>query len=174
MLLIELHNPDIQSLIYKDNPPELFHLSKDSNLKKLSPRIPRDVKNKDNPFEDNTIPRISFSESIDGCILGLQLKESQFEKGIYRLYVYQPIIHDNTHLVSNNTINHYGLVFDSHITKEWWGLNSVHVKKLGIIEIYEKPFKTIEFKPLRIGDKKFLKPNGKLDTYQYNYKWIKQ
>jgi hypothetical protein len=174
MLLIELHNPNIQSLIYKDIPPELYHLSKDANLKKLSPRIPKDVMNNENPFEENTIPRISFSESINGCILGLQLKESQFEKGICRFYVYQPAIVENTHLVSNYTINNKRLVFDSIITKEWWGLNSVHVKKIGIIEVQEKPFKTIEFTPLRIGDKKFLKPNGKLDTFQYNFKWVKQ
>jgi len=92
MLLIELHNPNVRALIYKDKPPQLFHLSKDANLKKLSPNIPRDVKNKENPFEDNTIPRISFSESINGCILGLQLKESQFDKGICRFYVYQPMV----------------------------------------------------------------------------------
>ena len=41
MLLIELHNPNVQSLIYKDIPPELYHLSKDANLKKLSPNIPK-------------------------------------------------------------------------------------------------------------------------------------
>jgi hypothetical protein len=174
MLLIELHNPNVPALIYKDKPPQLFHLSKDANLKKLSPNIPRDVKNKENPFEDNTIPRISFSESINGCILGLQLKESQFDKGICRFYVYQPMVQEHTNLVSNDTINHNRLVFDSKITKEWWGLNTVHVKQIGIIEVIEKPFKTIEFTPLRIGDKKFLKPNGKLDTYQYNFKWIEK
>ena len=38
-------------------------------------------------------------------------------------------------------------------------------------QVFDKVEQTIEYTPIRVGDPKFLKPNGKLETYLYKYKW---
>jgi hypothetical protein len=160
----------INNLNVSSSVPKLYHLSTSKTLTKLTPKIPRDVVNRRQAFEDNTIPRVSFSESIKGCILGLQLGEKDFLGGKCRFYVYEPT--KNSQMISNNELNKHKLIFDSAVTKEWWCLDEVTVQLLGKIEVHEKPYTRVEFTPLRIGNKKFLKPNGKIDTYSYKYKWF--
>lgn len=137
----------------------------------LSPRIPTKVLSRENPFEDSIISRVSFAPSIDGCILGLQLSSEEFIDGKLVMYVYSPIDIDESRLVSNSDIIKEKLVFDAEITGECWYLNEVKVKRVGCITVYDIVEKTIEYTPIRIGDPKFLKPNGKLETYLLKFKW---
>lgn len=151
----------------------LYHLSKSYDIKKLTPRVPSKVSNRKNAFEDDTIKRVSFAPTIDGCILGLQLSKDDFTNGEVILYVYTPVIIDSKQFVSNKTIIGKKLVFDAKVTKECWFLDEVNVELLGSITVYDIVVRTIEYTPIRVGNPKFLKPNGKLDTYLYKYKWNK-
>lgn len=171
MKIFEVTNVD-KDLLYSGKVPKLYHLSSDPKLTSLEPRVPRDVANRKNAFEDSSVKRVSFADSIDGCILGLQLNESDFVDHKVRLFVYSPIITNETKIVSNDTINSKKLVFDSHISKEWWILNPVKVEPVGIIEISDNNFEIINYKPLRVGDPKLLKADGSLDTFLYKFKWI--
>ena len=68
--------------------PQLYHLSDDDTLTKLTPKIPDWLSDRKNAFENSSIPRISVAESIEGCILGLQLTEKDFHCNLKSLYVY--------------------------------------------------------------------------------------
>lgn len=152
----------------------LYHLSKTNDIKNLTPKVPSKVASRKNAFEDSTIKRISFAPSINGCILGLQLSKDDFINGELVLYVYSPVNLDEKHFVSNKSIVSKKLVFDAEITKECWYLKETMVELIGSITVYDEVVKEIEYTPIRVGDPKFLKPNGKLDTYLYKYKWNKQ
>ena len=149
----------------------LYHLSKSDDIKKLTPRVPSKVASRKNAFEDDTIKRVSFAPAIDGCILGLQLSKDDFINGEVILYVYSPVIIDSKQIVSNKTIVGKNLVFDAEVTKECWFLDEVNVELLGSITVYDIVVRTIEYTPIRVGNPKFLKPNGRLDTNLYKYKW---
>ena len=148
----------------------LYHLSSDSTLKKLSPRVPHKLTVRDNAYEDDTIERVSFSPSIKGCILGLQLSEDDFSNGVVKLYVYEPYDYDESSIVSNEEIISKKLVFDAKVTRECWFINEVKVRLVGSITVYDEVDKVIEYKPIRVGDPSYLKANGRLDTFLYKYK----
>ena len=82
----------------------LYHLSKADDINKLTPKVPAKVSSRKNAFEDDSIKRISFAPSIDGCILGLQLSKDDFKNGEIILYVYSPIKVNKKDLVSNKKI----------------------------------------------------------------------
>ena len=149
----------------------LYHLSKRDDIEKLTPMVPRKVASRNNAFEDDIIKRVSFAPSIEGCILGLQLSTDDFVNGEVMLNVYEPLNIHKKHLVSNETIVSKKLVFDADITKECWYLREVEVDNVGSITVYDKVDRIIEYTPIRVGDPKFIKPNGKLDTYLYEWEW---
>lgn len=151
----------------KTHIPTLYHLSDDSLLSSLSPKIPKKLQIRTNAFEDTTIPRVSFSETIEGCILGIQLSENEFTEKTF--YIYSPTNYHKKFL-SNKEIIKQKLVFDAKITKEWWALEEINVKLIGEVTVYNEIIKTIEYTPIRIGNPKFLKANGKLDTFLYQHK----
>ena len=153
-----------------DTTNALYHLSKSNTIKQLTPQIPKKVSSRKNAFEDDKIARVSFAPSIKECILGLQLSSDEFTDGETVMYVYTPIDIDKTKLVSNDLIVNNKLVFDAKITKECWYLDDVKVKLVGSVTIYDEVEKTIEYTPIRVGDPKFLKPNGKLETYLLKFK----
>ena len=147
----------------------LYHLSKSNTLHKLVPVIPHKVASRSNAFEESTTPRVSFAQSIKGCILGLQPSASEFENGQIHYYVYRPKPNQPVTWKSNKSIVKEKLVFDASVTGEWWCLDKVAVELIGEIVVYDVVTKTIEYAPIRVGDPKFLKPNGKLDTFLYKY-----
>lgn len=107
---------------------KLYHISeKDIDGNTLIPRIPSNYFTK-NGFEDDTTPRVSFSTSIQGCLMGL----SQNCKG-KTYYVYSP----ETDIDSKNIYKpNIKEVPDSKITKEVWVLQPVKIKK--VCKIYVK------------------------------------
>lgn len=159
----------LQELLNKDD--TLYHLSKSKDIKQLTPQVPNKVSSRKNAFEDDTVKRVSFAPSIEKCIIGLQLSSDEFTDGKIIMYVYNPIDIDKTQLVSNTDIVKKQLVFDAKITKECWYLDKIKVKLVGSITVYDNVEKTIEYTPIRVGDSKFLKPNGKLETYQLKWEW---
>lgn len=149
----------------------LYHLSRSPDLKILIPAIPAKLLAKSNKKETK---RISFSSSVNGYILGLQFNERlDFPNGEVELFVYTPIKDQLLKWKSNQELVDNKLVFDAHITKECWCLDPVCVSNIGSIIVSKEISKTIEFSPLKVDDSKYLKSNGKLDTFLYKYKWSK-
>ncbi len=110
----------------------LYHISeKNLNNEILYPRIPSNYMAK-NGYEDNKIPRISFSKSIDGCLMALSanIKGKEF-------YIHMPI--DDNIKIKNITKNE---VPDANLTDEVWVLGPVKIKvigKLKVINVINKP-----------------------------------
>ena len=124
-------------------PKTLYHISGEANLDKIimKPRVP------DMPIkgEDSKIKRISFAETIDGCLAGIfpihpgtdldDPRYTEYPNG-YDFYVYTPV--GEYSYISNSEIIKRRLVPDASVSKEVWITSPVKVKKLG--KIHVEPF----------------------------------
>lgn len=160
-----------------------FHLSKSSKLKILNPQIPNNILSRKNiVLEDDTIPRVCLAPTIRGCLLGLQINESDFINGEdLKLFIYRANISDND-VVSNRYIQQNKLVFDSAITGEVWSLEPVNVSLIG--EVICSPYnvsepKEIKYFPILLDAvkdqseiRKFLGIDGYLHSYVPRYQII--
>lgn len=147
----------------------MYHLSKNDGITYLSARVPKKLLTRNNAFEDTTIPRVSFAPTIKKCILGLQPALTEFLNGELVYFIYSPYNYDESLIVNNDEIISKKLVYDAEITNECWYTGDVNVKLIGSITVYDKITKVIEYKPIRVSDSTFLKPNGMLDTFLYKY-----
>ena len=99
---------------------QLIHLSEDYDLTHLTPTIPRYAID---TIEDMTIPRVCFSNSIEGALKSIDGFAGR------RLFVYTP-----THYV-DIMIPTRKQVSDAIYTGEVWSLATVEVKLIGMIVI---------------------------------------
>lgn len=163
---------------------KVYHISKDNNLKILTPKIPdtntinyTDIDDKEkwscSGFEDFTTPRVSFSLSIDGCVLGIQLNDDKFINNdplIYYLYTNtKPFVG-----LTNKDINKQKLIFDSEITGEVWSLEELSVTLIGELKIYKEVIEEIKYIPLLPATPRgpyppWYKHGNKLTTYLRKY-----
>lgn len=152
----------------------IFHLSKDPNIIKLIPAIPKVILNNiDKTWENTTIPRISFANTIEGCLLGLQLNEDDFNgKPYIILYAYIPSNVSKSATISNAELITNKFVFDANITGEVWITRPVYVKKIYRIKVFSYKLynEEIEYTPIIVKDKLLLNKNGKLVSYKLKYK----
>jgi hypothetical protein len=105
-------------------------------------------------YEDNKIKRVSFSESIDGSLMGI----SDNLKGKI-LYVHGPLDYTRLRVRSNNAVRK--LVPDAHITREVWVLNKTVIKLIGKIKVI-RPLKGIDYK---------YGSNESATLYSWKWKW---
>lgn len=91
-----------------------YHLSEVAGLYKLTPRIPSIALD---TYEDTTIPRVCFSDSIDGCLSALQYAGNFF--------VYIPLNEPKLIIPTREQVK------DAEFTHEHWCLEEVPVKCLG-------------------------------------------
>jgi hypothetical protein len=106
----------------------LYHLSKinlDNQI--VVPSIPTNYFTKHN-FENNTTPRISFSPSIDGCLIGL----SQNVMGL-TFFVHEP---DSYDLLERFKVS-IAEVPDAELTQEVWLVDAIKVRKIAKIRVLE-------------------------------------
>lgn len=109
----------------------IFHVSENPKLKILKPRIPNNILTNEG-YEDNTIPRVCFSKSIDQCLMATgKLLEEKI------LYVYEPKEYSVLNILENYELIKNNLVPDAKYTGELWVLNEVKIKLLGEIKIVE-------------------------------------
>lgn len=104
---------------------KLYHISLNSQLSELTPRIPEQA---ELGFEDTTIPRICCCSSIDKCLVAMC--------GVmydYTYHIYELLIDKNSVIYTPKKVAKY--VEDAPYTKEHWCLNSVKVKRIGSIII---------------------------------------
>lgn len=136
---------------------DFFHVSTaELDGRILHPRVPQNYM-VDNGFENNKVARVSFGPSIRQCLLALPFKREGM-----RLFVYKPakdvlFTRPNKHDVP-----------DTGITEEIWVLESVKMKKVGIIELTEPEEEGHDYKY----GKPFIKQKATL--YGYNYKYMEK
>jgi hypothetical protein len=134
---------------------ELYHISL-LNVSSLKPRIP-DNNFTRNGYENSTIPRICFSNTIDGCLAAI----ADNIKGATYL-VYMPIIKEGMNIIGNEEIIDNNYVPDAILTGETWITELVNVRCVGKIYVdcaIDEP------KKFKIGDKY-------VDAYFWNWRWI--
>lgn len=102
-----------------------YHLSKESDLTELVPRIPDNFMTK-NKYEDSKTPRVVFAPSINQCLMGLSRNLTNEE-----FYVYTPYLIDLNKLKKP----HINQVPDCEITGEVWSTEKIRVKKVGKIKV---------------------------------------
>lgn len=81
----------------------LYHVTRDNNIGIFKPSI----SSKTMPSEDRTTPRISASDTIDGCFRGLNIDIDEIKKirKPVRYYVYQVIYRPRTSIKSDKELS---------------------------------------------------------------------
>lgn len=128
----------------------IYHLSKDKNLKVLTPKIPEcavaineDVKTK----------RVCFSDFIEGCLSSLQDLPNKY-------YVYVPDQDLKEADLHYPTVDE---VRDAKRNHEVWIMKEVKVKCIGIIQTENYDWKT-----------QHNTGRGRVTFFHYPYKWIEK
>lgn len=139
---------------------KLFFVSSEDDLhtKEITPRIPKNYMT-DNGYEDDKTPRISFSTSIDGCLMGLGKNISN-----QIFYVYQP---SGEYKIITPTVEQ---VPDVKITKERWICEPVQLIRVGKIRAIDENGPHDDGIPYIYGK------NGEHEArlYHWGWKWIKK
>ena len=133
---------------------KLYHISEeDLDNKLLTPRIPKNYMTKNN-YENNTIPRISFSTSIDGCLMGMSqnLKDTIFN-------VYEPEDYNDLKIISNKDIIKNNYTPDAKLTNEVWVITPVKLKFVCKIKVLKAINKSLQY------------DYGNKTANLYNWKW---
>ena len=120
--------------------PPLYHLSFNKNLPlTLKPRLPdgSDLSSEKTVVSEFETPRVSFSPSIYGCLLGIysnisQLMESpkgQKEGCEFAVYRFDP--RSKARILFPEDLTEKRLVWDAHVTKEHCFLDAVDIYYCG-------------------------------------------
>ena len=127
-----------------------FLSEKNMDQKILTPRIPKNYFT-ENGYEENKTPRVCFSTSISGALMGLS---QNLDKKVF--YVHIP---ENADLVPAKNVP------DSKITGEIWSLKNTKVYTIGKIQVSKND------KP----GHKFSYGDGKeAELFPWDYKWIEK
>jgi hypothetical protein len=122
-----------------------YHLSLKPNLQVLKPCIPNVLNLKGDPYEEHTIPRVSFSNTLEGCLIALPLSSERFKTQEYvEYYVYCNVNGFNGLTNKELIVNQY--VYDSRVSGETWALEDTAVMCIGTIHIYEKVTQTKKYR----------------------------
>lgn len=144
-----------ESTIMESVSPKIYFLS-ESNMdgKTLLPRIPSNYMTK-NGYEESKTPRVCFSTSIDGSLMGL----SQNLKG-KELYVHIPESEVNIYKPSVKQVP------DCKITGEVWVKDKVNIKCIGKIKV---------IKDKGLPGHRYMYGDGKsAELYDWDWKWEKK
>ena len=138
----------------------LYFISKErlDEAEVIHPHIPDNYMTQ-HGYEDNKTPRVCFSTSIDGCLMGLGKNVSN-----QVFYVYQPV---GKYKVITPTIDQ---VPDVKITKERWICEPVKLIRVGKIRAIDENGPHDDGIPYVYGK------NGEHEArlYHWGWKWIKQ
>lgn len=125
----------------------LYHLSLQSNLSELIPNVPECAVS---IYENTTIKRVCFSDFIEGCLSAMQDLPHKY-------YVYTPIQNVNVYTPSVDEVR------DVKINHEYWVLDKVKVKCIGIIQSENY----VKFEQHNSG-------RGRVTFFHYPYTWIEK
>lgn len=123
---------------------ELYHISK-SNMdgQVIRPTVPDNILTKTGT-ENSSIPRISFSDSIDTALLAIG--RNKLREGPKVLFVHEPQDYNKIKIVKPETLVRKGYVPDADQTKEYWVLNSTRLRMLYRIKLIGETNKCIEIR----------------------------
>lgn len=132
----------------------------------LEPKIPSVFAD----AEDYSTPRICVSDSVLGCTIGIANGNNYTVYGVLKKDIKFKII-------TNEEIVKDKLVWDAHISREAWLLESISVKKFGTITISEDDRIAIEFTPLTVSKgmykwNNYNQSRNVIYTEICGYKWI--
>lgn len=127
----------------------LYHLSKDGDLKILTPKVPESAVAS---YEDVTTKRICFSDSIDNCLSALQCS------GAYYVYIPKEDIREDS--IYYPTVDD---VRDAKYTHEVWILTEIEVECIGIIKSSDTYIK-----------ERRNSGRGRVTVFHYQYEWIER
>ena len=141
-----------ESTIMESVSPKIYFLS-NTNMdgKVLSPRIPSNFMTK-NGYEESKTPRVCFSTSIDGSLMGLSqnLKDKE-------LYIHIPESEVNIYKPSVKQVP------DCKITGEVWVKDKVNIKCIGKIKV---------IKDKGLPGHRYMYGDGKsAELYDWDWKW---
>ena len=117
----------------------------------LKPRIPSNYFTQNN-YEDKTTPRICFSSSIDGALMGL----SKNLKG-KKLFIHTPISNIDAYKPTTEQVP------DCKITKELWYTKPVKIKCIGVINVIKAKNKN--------GHKFTYGKDKSAELYEWDWEW---
>ena len=144
----------------KDWKLNLFFVSEHGDYDEtiIKPKIPNNYMTQ-NGFEDNITPRVCFSTSIDGCLMGLSqnITDKTF-------YVYQPV---GKHKIITPTEKQ---VPDVKITKERWICEPVELTCIGKIKAIDENGPKDDDIPYRYGPNK----EHEARLYHWGYRWLEK
>ena len=142
------------SLLESSNSQKLYFVSgSNKDGATLIPRIPNNYMTK-NGYEDSTIPRVCFSESIDGCLIGLS-KNLDGEE----LYVHIPVGDYKVIIPTTKQVP------DVNLTKERWICEYVKIQCIGKILVKDNGKPGMKYKY----------GNGKeAELFSWDWKWIEK
>lgn len=105
---------------------KLYHVSRDLNFKEnFVPRIPTSAMAR----EDSTIPRICFSERLEGALTAMQysiINEENIDTLFFRVYEYE--VKDSDCIYGWEELYKKKYVPDVFVTKETWVTNDIKFK----------------------------------------------
>ena len=131
---------------------KLFHVSFNRNLEGiLKPKLPAGYDPKLTPeFPEPTIPRICFSDSIEGCITAIYSNIAHlFEDRDYPhadMHVYMSTPGSSDLIVCPEILSGLRMVHDAHLTGEYWALKPTRVRKLNYKVRLYSPLETAPIK----------------------------
>lgn len=125
--------------------PRYYHVSTDSFLTRVTPRIPIPAKfNISESNENRRTKRVCFAPSVDMCLVGkhIHTKEEEFKQIVkledkYRYYVYEPIEEFEVYIPNTRQVP------DVEYTGEVWSLRKVNVRQVGMIEVLRESNRTM-------------------------------
>lgn len=149
----------------------LYHLSfRNFKKDKWHPRLPHgsEIKKSNNKYPEPHIERISFSSTIEGCFRAIYPNISHLMEGVDEpwldLVLYKAEFKGDERIVTPNLLTEHELVWDAHVTKEYWVLDEVSVERVGEISfkntsdkaMLTNPFNNPKNKPEVVGPLKII------------------
>ena len=125
------------SVVYRRNDTELYHISFQPLGKLLKPRLPAGSELMDSESthwsKEPDIPRICFSETIEGCVRAIYPNISKLAEEYDELefYLYKVPANSSGLWVPPWALCEDGMVWDATLTKEWWSLSDVKIRESG-------------------------------------------
>lgn len=144
-------------MLFENRNQQLFHLSSlnlDNEI--LKPRIPNNYMTQ-NGYEDNVTKRVSFSTSIQGCLIGMS---QNLKNKILNVHIPSDPI-DTNHIINTKKLK--DKVPDAHLTGEIWITIPIKIKYIYKIKILQ----TDNHFQYTFG------PNKKATTYSWKYEILK-
>lgn len=101
---------------------KLYHISRDPNLKTMTPRVPRNYYTKVG-WENGSVGRVCFAPSISNCLSAIPVTTGEL------LYVYVAVSPNPAKIYKPSKKE----VIDAEYTNEIWYLGTINVKKIATI-----------------------------------------